>query len=318
MRKSSTVCTQDSQLLLEDNTVLFRGCDGGNTLGFLAALGVFRTLARAFEGERVDMRWIRHDGAWRPELRTTSKYSDEEVIDRLVTVLPTDRMEHPSSFIDYKNKNKEAELFYESIRSGEACDVEKSYWIVSLTSDIHLDATSPLQLSRSDYFVGNLDQVLRNTQREHLRRSLFETWRYDDALSGQSLHLEPTEDRRHAYQWNKPSGDPNRNKEGSVLGANRLAVEAIPLFMGLPSNNPARLLMTGWTGVRSDDATWTWPIWDVWMSLAVLPSVLAMSELQGTEICPARLRARGIACVYRTRRILVEKTPNLTPAIALM
>jgi CRISPR-associated endonuclease/helicase Cas3 len=163
-----------------------------------------------------------------------------------------------------------------------------------------------------------LNQVLENTTWEHIKKSIFENWRYDDALSGQSLHLEPTEDRRHAYQWNEPSGDPNSKKEGNVLGANRLAVEAIPLFMGLPSNNPSRLLMTGWTGVRSDDAMWTWPIWDVWIPLTVLPGLLGLSDLQNTEIRAEPLRARGISSVYRSRRILVGKTPNLTPALAMM
>jgi CRISPR-associated endonuclease/helicase Cas3 len=298
--------------------VILRGLDGGNSLGYLAALGAFRVLSNAKHSERVEMRWVRFEGAWRPEIRTGKNVSKEQIVECIDGAMVTDRMEHPSRFIDYKNNNIEANEFYHACRKGESFDVGKSYWITSLTNDIHPDATSPLQLTRSDYFVGNLDQVLRSTTREHIMGTLFEAWRYEDALSGQSLHLEPTEDRRHAYQWNKPSGDPNRNKEGNVLGANRLAVEAFPLFMGLPSNNPARLLMTGWTGVRSDDATWTWPIWDVWLSVIILPSLLGLAELQDTPIRAESLRARGIGSVYRSRRILVEKTPNLTPAIALL
>jgi CRISPR-associated endonuclease/helicase Cas3 len=300
------------------NGVVLRGLDGGNPLGFLAALGLFRVLTVAMQTERVEMRWLRFEGAWRPAIKTRMDVSDEQIVDWVVSALVTDRAEHPTRFIDYKSNNIEISRFYDAVRNGDPFDKEDGYWIASLANDLHPDATSPLQLTRSDYVDGNLDQIIRQTNREHIRASVLEPWRYDDALSGQSLHLEPGEDRRHAYQWNKPSGDPNRNKEGNMLGANRLAIEAIPLFVGLPSNNPARLLMTGWTGVRSDDATWTWPIWNVWITLPVLSSLLAAPELQEVGIRAAWLRARGIGSVYRSRRILVEKTPNLTPPLALM
>jgi CRISPR-associated endonuclease/helicase Cas3 len=160
--------------------------------------------------------------------------------------------------------------------------------------------------------------VMGNTTPDHLRKTLILLWRYDDALSGQSLHLEPTEDRRHAYQWNQPSGDRNRDKSGNMLGANRLAIEALPLFVGLPSTNPARLLMTGWTGIRSDDSTWTWPIWEARITLTVVKSTLGLAELQAVKLQPDRLISIGIRAVYRCRRILVEKTPNLTPSLCVM
>jgi CRISPR-associated endonuclease/helicase Cas3 len=160
--------------------------------------------------------------------------------------------------------------------------------------------------------------VLARTTLRHLIKSLYAAWRYDDPLDGASLHFEPTEDRRHAYQWNQPSGDPTKKVGGSMLGANRLAIEALPLFTGLPSSNPARLLLTGWTGVRSDDANWSWPIWSHPIAVSIVPSVLSLAELQQAEVPAAALVARGISAAYRTRRILVEKTPNLTPTIALL
>jgi hypothetical protein len=316
--KSSTQLTSDTGSDSATNVVVLRGLDGGNTLGFLAALGVFRVLSLVMQAQRIEMRWVRFDGAWRPEIKTESGTSEEQIVESIDAAMVRDRTDHPSWFIDYRNNNIEAVRFYQSVRNGEPFDVGNSYWITSLTSDVHPDATSPLQLTRSDYLPGNLNQILQNTTRDHIKKSIFQAWRYEDALSGQSLHLDPTEDRRYAYQWNEPSGDPNSKKDGNVLGANRLAVEAIPLFMGLPSNNPARLLMTGWTGVRSDNAMWTWPIWDVWITATVLPSLLGLSELQDAEIRAESLRARGIRSVYRSRRILVGKTPNLTPALAMM
>jgi CRISPR-associated endonuclease/helicase Cas3 len=295
---------------------LLRGLDGSNPLAFLAALGTLRTLTLALPGEKVKMNWEQSDGAWRP--RVFCSLDGDALVERLAASLVKDRQSHPTRFIDYKSSNQEVVDFFRSVRAGADINPGLDAWIASLTNDIHPDATSPLQLTRSDYFVGNLDQVMANTTNDHLRKSLLLRWTYDDALSGQSLHLEPTEDRRHAYQWNQPSGDPNRNKSGNMLGANRLAIEALPLFTGLPSSNPARLLMTGWTGVRSDDATWTWPIWSQPIGLTIVPSVLAMAELQQVDLPAAELIARGIRAAYRTRRILVEKTPNLTPAVALL
>jgi CRISPR-associated endonuclease/helicase Cas3 len=298
--------------------ILLRGLDGSNPLAFLAALGTLRTLTLALPDEKARMSWEQFDGAWRPRVWCSVDGDDDALVGRLMLSLLRDRQNHPTRFIDYKSSNKAAAEFYESARTGEDIRPELGSWIVSLTNDIHPDATSPLQLTRSDYFPGNLDEVLARTTPTHLTKALFERWRYDDPLDGASLHFEPTEDRRYAYQWNQPSGDPTKKVGGSMLGANRLAIEALPLFTGLPSSNPARLLMTGWTGVRSDDATWSWPIWSYPITLSIVSSVLALAELQQGDMPVAELVARGIRAAYRTRRILVEKTPNLSPAIALL
>jgi CRISPR-associated endonuclease/helicase Cas3 len=303
---------------MSDSGILLKGIDGSNPLAFLAALGTLRTLTLALPDETVKMSWEQDDGAWRPRLWCSLASDGDAIIESLDNALIRNRSSHPAKFIDYKSSNKEAADFYNSVRVGGSIEPEQDAWIAALTNDIHSDATSPLQLTRSDYFVGNLDQVMANTTSDHLRKTLLLPWRYDDALSGQSLHLEPTEDRRHAYQWNQPSGDPNRNKSGNMLGANRLAIEALPLFLGLPSNNSARLYMTGWTGVRSDDATWTWPIWETRNSLDVVKSTLALTELQAKKPRRDRLVPAGICVAYRCRRILFEKTPNLTPSISVM
>ena len=298
--------------------LLLRGLDGANPLAFLAALGTLRTLAIALPAEKVTMSWEQAEGAWRPRVWCSLKTDGDLLIEKLDSTLIHDRSIHPIRFIEYKTSNEQAAQFYKAVREHKPVDEAQGGWITSLTSDIHPDATSPLQLTRSDYYVGNLVQIIANTRQEHIRKGLLQHWRYDDALSGQSLHLEPSEDRRHAYQWHQPSGDPGRSRAGNMLGANRLAIEAMPLFLGLPSNIPTRLLLTGWTGVRADDATWTWPIWQDRLPLAVVPSVLGLVELQQNNLPAESLIARGVCCVYRTRRILVEKTPNLTPAYSLL
>ena len=296
----------------DNNCILLKGLDGSNPLAFLAAMGTLRTLTLALPDETVKMSWEQHDGAWRP--RVNVHYPPENLVSLLIKSLKNERNEHPSHFV---GNDDQISSFYAVARKGGCFEDGLDQWIVALTSDLHPNATSQLQLTRRDYFAGNLDEIICKTTPDSLHRTLFQPWRYDDRLSGQSLHLEPSEDRRHAYQWNKPAGDPNRIKSGNMLGANRLAIEAIPLFLGLPSKNPDRLFVTGWTGVRSDNSRWTWPIWSRLIELPIVRSLIALNVLQNEKPDIGELRARGIVAAYRCRRILVEQTPNLTPAMVV-
>lgn len=295
--------------------ILLEGLDGSNALAFLASLGTLRTLTLALQSEKVTMGWELTGGAWRPRLWCSASSDRHTLLGLLDEHLGRDRSNHATHFV---GDDKRIASFFAGVRRGTPPPNKVDQWFAALVSDVHPNATSQLQLTRRDYFAGNLDQVMANTTRLHLQRTLFEPWRFGDRLSGQSLHLEPGEDRRHAYQWNRPNGDPNRNKSGNMLGANRLAVEAIPLFLGLPSDNPDRLRVTGWTGVRSDDSRWTWPIWTSRCTLDVARSVIALPALQEDEPDSRWLKAVGVAAAYRCRRILVEQTPNLTPSVAVV
>lgn len=293
--------------------ILLHGLDGSNPLAFLAALGTLRTLTLALPNEKVRMSWESSAGAWRPRVFCSLDHDGEALVARLDRILVKTRRDHPTAFIDDTSSNADAARYFAAVRAGGEVDTEQSLWITSLTNDIHPDATSPLQIARKDYFSGNLDQVIANTTPDHLRRSLLLPWFYDDPMTNQSLHLDPSDDRRHAYQWNKPNGDKTRNKTGNMLGANRLAIESFPMFLGIPSSEPTRLWLTGWTGVHSDDAAWTWPIWDSPISLDVVKALLALDQLQ-TEHPPVKvLVASGVCRAFRCRRILYKKTPNLTP-----
>lgn len=46
-------------------------------------------------------------------------------------------------------------------------------------------------------------------------------------------------------------------------------------------------------------------------------SILSVSGLHGDGITRTRIRGYGVAGVFRCQRILVGKTPNLTPAFAV-
>lgn len=168
---------------------------------------------------------------------------------------------------------------------------------------------------RRDYFLGNLHAVLARTTAAHLVRTLFAPWDYGDALSNQSLHWEPTEDRRHAHQWHTPSGDPTRNRRGGMLGANRLGVEAWPLFPSFAKGE--RLATRGFRGTGMFDTFWTWPVWSSPLTPDVVGSLLSRPELQRDAIRADSLTQSGVSAIFRCQRILVGKTPNLTAAKAI-
>jgi hypothetical protein len=296
----------------DGNSILLKGLDGSNPLAFLAALGTLRTLTLGLPDESVRMSWEEDEGAWRP--RVWCPLDGSAFLDRLMSLLARSRSEHPTRFVGDRGV---IDAFYRDARKGDLTIGELERWVSALANDVHPNATNQLQTTRRDYFARNIDQILANTDIYALRRALFDTWRYDDKLDGQSLHLEPTEDRRHAYQWNKPSGDPNRKKSGNMLGANRLAIEALPCFLGLPSTNPDRLFVSGWSGVRSDDSRWSWPVWRHSVSIHTAHSLLSLPELQNEQPNRIVLSRMGVGAVFRCRRILVEQTPNLTPSVSV-
>jgi CRISPR-associated endonuclease/helicase Cas3 len=188
-------------------------------------------------------------------------------------------------------------------------------WVAALVCECIPDAASQLQTVRKDYLIGNLRSVMQRTTMDHLKRSLFEPWDFSDALDGQSLHWEPSEDRRHAYQWHMPSGDPTRKSRGGMLGANRLALEAWPMFPAFPDGD--RTTTRGFRGNNVKDTYWTWPLWSPSLTVDGVTSLLSLPELQGDSPHLNSLRGYGVAAVFRSQRILVNKTPNLTAAVAI-
>jgi CRISPR-associated endonuclease/helicase Cas3 len=191
-------------------------------------------------------------------------------------------------------------------------------WVTALSCESVIDADSQLQTVRCDYLIGNLKSLMAASTVGHLQRSLFADWDYADGLSNQSLHWEPGEDRRHAHQWHQPSGDPTRRWRGGMLGANRLALEAWPLYPSFP-HGPDRVTTRGFRGTRADSTFWTWPLWNSRLTTDGVASILSLSALhseigrgEGTSFF-----SFGVAAAFRSQRILVGKTPNLTPSIAV-
>ena len=302
------------------DALILPGLDGTNPLGFLAALGLLALVNDSKSAARPRMGWTTTGGTWVPFVlwSSGSKLGEGELLSALTDRLATTISDHPCSVLRQlsavaEDTAQRRQLFERVANSGDLAAME---WLAALASDMaDPGLINQLQTTRRDYFYRNLDSVIGRTKIEHLRRAIFRPWDYADALDNQSLHLDPSEDRRHAYQWNKPAADPNRALRGGMLGANRLALEAISLFSSFPEGNTLRTV--GFTGTRSTNTRWTWPIWTPGLSLQVVRSLIAAEVFQKESFDSsdiAALRTQGVVAVYRTNRILVEKTPNFTPA----
>lgn len=311
--------TSHQKLSRSVDGVLLPGLDGSNPLGFLAAMGVLR-LAQEFGDGPVSMKWTPWAGTWVPAICAGSEQALDQnaLLDALCDHLANDIAAHPAQLLERLATDDgmaRRQVFCDHLDHTAGNARTLADWLAAFASDLApVDAINQLQTTRRDYYYGNLTSIIEGTDVNHLRRSLFSPWDYSDPLDNQSLHLDPSEDRRHALQWNKPAGDPDRKKAGGMLGANRLAIEAIPLFTSLPEDGTLRTV--GFTGNRSSNTRWTWPLWSAKLTLPVVWSLLLSPELQDDVMKPrdvAMLRERGVVAVYRTNRILVGKTPNFTP-----
>lgn len=146
----------------------------------------------------------------------------------------------------------------------------------------------------------------------HLDQALFEPWSYTDPRP--SLRWDPVDDRRYAYR----AFDPTNASASPILtvrGANRLAIEALPWLPTFASDGGART--RGFVRRANRDIDFTWPIWDCWLAADVVRCLLGLGELYAEKPPRTHLEARGIAEVFRARRI-GDYYRNFSPAVACL
>lgn len=303
------------------------GLDGSNPLAFLAALGTLTAcdhLSRAGEvpdwlAGPVKLSWGTDGSPQTPVLHLpATPPSSEAFAEWLASQLSRTVEGHPAAEVIgmLEGDTPIPAAVRAKCLHRPAADRRVLDWVAALTCESVPDAASPLQTVRRDYLLGNIRSVMARCGAPHLYRTLFAVWDYADALDNQSLHWEPAEDRRHAYQWHQPNGDPTRKRRGGMLGANRLAVEAWPLFPSFA--NKDRLTTRGFRGTGMFDTFWTWPHWSAHLTPDAVAAMLSLPALQSDPVSADDVRAVGVSGVFRSQRILVGKTPNLTPATAVV
>ena len=260
------------------------------------------------------MKWAIHGGTWIPLVSSRIRMSDNELVEGLFTAL---RRKSTPEFEFAKNLNVSPETFRRVAQAAQrtATPCQRSYadFVVAYGSEccvtkegtIQDTALRTMSGAGHQHFLGTFKTLAQETTSSHLHVALFGPWDNSDKKLG--LRWDPEEDRRYALGWGKPAGKPTQ----SVWGANRLAVEGLPL---LATGFGVRTLETTGFTHCSGTVSFTWPLWTLEASVDTVRSLLGLSELQKQKPNRESLLPRGIAEVFRCERITVGKYRNLTQA----
>lgn len=315
------------------------GLRADNPLAFLAALGTLRVAAAAFGSGAVQLRWLPATSAWRPILRVTAlggdaseeRVNEDELVMRLHQAMSQSSGRQAFAIADDLTLGT-TEFRAASLRAtagASARDRSFTDFMAAFGSDaverrengkstgkIADTAFRTMSGAGHQHFLGFMRALADDVGPEHLRRSLFAQWRYDDSLESHTMRWDPVDDVRYALRWRDSSGDPERKRAGTMWGANRLAIEALPLLPTMPTQQ-AELSTVGFSSFTGAGVAWTWPVWCGWSSVDTTRSLLALSELQKPQPDRKLLGRMGVGEVFRCYRITQGKYRNFTLAWAV-
>jgi hypothetical protein len=310
------------------HSIELTGFEGNNPVAFLAALGTFRTLTLAWPDANMRLSWRLH-GAWHPMLHATRPLQEASLVETLHTELQHMKG-HPALALG-DNLGVPPEVFYEYVQQAQSaaslgdrrwadfaaafaceCTTTRDSKKQQIVQDTDLRTMSG---AGHQDFLAFARHIVHNTTPHHLEKAIFQPWQYDDPVEKQTMRWDPLDDIRYALRWRDPSGDPVRKKRGTMLGANRLAIEGLPLLPTMPVGSALRT--TSFTDQGSRDMFWTWPIWQALLPLDVVRSLLALRELQLPEPPRSLLIRMGIVEINRSQRLTVGKFRNFAPAASV-
>lgn len=316
-----------------------RGIDGSNLLSFLAALGAFSALRRAWPSRRMRLSW-RHRGCWRPVLHIEVDPDERPnaSMDHAVVQAISDALPRRANAPEFNIMDEAGELVGDtascapeafrafareagrtaSAANRVAADFAAAFGCEGLTTDkgsIQDTAFRTMSGAGHQHFLGMMRALFSDTTRAHVEKALFTRWKYDDPVRNHTMRWDPRDEARYALRANDPSGDPSRQTTGAVWGANCLAVEALALFPTAPVGR--RLETTGFSH-RGGAVEFSWPIWQPAISAATLRSLLSLPSLTERDPPAAALRAAGVVEVFRARRFTEGRFRNFSPAWACL
>ncbi|NEV60666.1 type I-G CRISPR-associated protein, Cas3-extension family [Thiorhodococcus minor] len=304
------------------------GIHGSNPLGFMAALGTVAACDRSFPHDAARLSWHQSQGAWRPTLSLDRPLTREDLLAGLDAQLKTLSANPAVNLgdnlsLDCADFRQKAVLAQQSAtpEQRDFADFMAAFGSESVQSKLNGKPTGKIadtafrtmNGSGHQHFLGSIRTFIEDTKVEHLEKALFHAWRYDDPVEKHTMRWDPMDDVRYALRWQNPSGDRERKQTGSVWGANRLAIEALPLFPTAPRHTA--LETTGFRARRGSGTLWTWPIWEGDLTVDTIRSVLALAELQASEPNRDGLVRHGIVEVFRCKRITQGKFRNFGMAI---
>lgn len=289
--------TVSQKLPANHSDFLFSAIDGGNPLGYLAALGAFLLATRAWPERRVLLAWEKVAGIWRPLLRIEQALSvgEETAREQLIKTLHQNGVKLSTMFskelLDssvacekrWENKLrfpvKEYRDFCRTVvsRQGEDCQVRPEFaaaWGGETAPEENVKREL-VRRTRFDFtagqqsFIEMLRDAHRTTRAQDLDAALFSGWHYQTSAS--SMRWDPIDEKRqYAIQASDPT-DATANPSSADPGANFLAIEALALFPFIPDRGASQ------AGFERDarSRSWTWVLWREPATLDVVRGLIA-------------------------------------------
>ena len=292
------------------------GLDGGNPLGFLAAVGVLQSVTAMEPAGDWRMWWQQDAGPWHPTLAGNTALRPAQLPHRLADYL---RDTDNEALAISKNLTISPDVFRECAQKAQSiadyADRRRADFIASFGCENVTDpkgrviqdtALRTMAGAGHQHFLDTMLQTVGQTDSGHLRRSLFKSWEREDRRLG--LRWDPVEGRRYALRWREPSSEVAKTERG----ANRLAIEALPLLPTAISG--AGLETTGFRQERGRGVYFSWPLWTCRANIATVASILRLEELRRNAPRLEKLAPLGIAAVYRSQRVTEGKQRNFMPA----
>lgn len=295
-----------------NSRVPLTGIDASNPLAFLAALGTLVVASRFAPSAR--MKWETGSGRLFPVLLGVAENS-ETFLDALTQELQS----LPTTVFDVNPRLPfDADSFRAFLlQAAMAADLRDAAFGCALGSEVCRDDKSgtfrdtAFRMVRSGDSGGNgllayAKKIRETTDATCLRRTLFIQWDYADAPP--EFRWDPAGDRPYALGWR----DPSKTATRTMLGANSLALEALPLFPVVPEGS--RVRTTGFSRIEKQ-VFFTWPVWSFPLAVDVIRSLLALSQLSEKKPDRSALMEQGIFEVYRCRRFASSQYySNFSPA----
>ena len=294
--------------------IALTGLDGGNPLGFIAAIGLLRVLveARPVDGVRPRLRW-RLAGTWRPVIDAGM---DRDAVIDAVLAHARGALADPALTWGYDDDGhlvEEEEIKVRDLKplptalrrlqdsaAARACGLavgptrRRSVDLVGAFGNELATANDGRVKPHALHFTAGQQRLLtmvrdiaQGIQRVDVEEALFGPWKNASALPNLSWNAGAS--RLYALR----AGNPAKDKRGGVPAADWLGFSAWPLLpvAAVGSRLHTALFRGGWK-----DGSLYWPLWAV---PATAFTVRALITAYPERLSPAQRTARGIDAVMR-------------------
>ena len=274
------------------------GLDGAKPMGFMAALGAWRTAAR-FE-PRATLAWVDRQGVFVPVLGLGPEQTPEDLAARFAEEVRNWPERPELSWSDAIKKATGDEFRDVAAR---ALGTDHEDWFAAFGSELIIDddkvEPTPFDMSVArQLFLADalwLHEELKTFAQQAFQEALFGPWKYED--SQHHLGWDSTTMLLGAFTPKAPTS----MKKAGVRAAVWLAMESIPLFPCFCRNG--RFAVRGFQ-VKPRNRWWfQWPLWSASIPLRIAPTVLGLESLEDR----AAMSARGVLAVFRSQQFKPNK-----------